>query len=376
MTAKKKLGLIVNPIAGMGGKVGLKGTDGHKILERAIRLGARQISPKRTMDALNRLVRHREELALFTYPGDMGENECRQCGIFPLVMGKIEKGKTSGKDTQKAAKDMLKQGVDLLLFAGGDGTARDVYVAIGNRLPALGIPAGVKIHSAVYGISPAKTGELAALYVRGNSSEVCLLDAEVMDIDEESFRENRVSARLFGYLKIPFAKKMVQCAKAGDCAGEQQALGAIAADVINNMERDCLYIVGTGTTTRAIMEQLGLKNTLLGVDAVLNKELVGSDLNETELLPLLEGGKAKIFVGVIGRQGYIFGRGNQQISPKIIRRVGRENVVVLATMDKIASLGGAPLLVDTGDEKLDQHLSGYMQVISGLGERIMLRIDA
>ena len=376
MKAKKKLGLIVNPIAGMGGKVGLKGSDGREILDKAIRLGAQKESPKRTMDALRRFVHLKENLALFTYPGDMGENESRQCGFSPMVIGKIEEGKTSGQDTRNAAIDMLEKGVDLLLFAGGDGTARDVYNAIGDRLPALGVPAGVKIHSAVYGISPKKAGDLAALFLSGTSHKLRLKDAEVMDIDEQPIRENRFSARLFGYLKVPVAKRMVQCAKAGDCAGEHQVLSAIAADVINHMEKDHRYIIGPGTTTRAIMEQLGLTNTLLGVDVVLNKELVGSDLNEAGLLSIMDGGKAKIIVGVIGRQGYVFGRGNQQISAKVIRRVGRENIMVLATMDKIASLRGAPLLVDTGDEKLDRHLSGYVQVISGLGERVMLRIDA
>jgi predicted polyphosphate/ATP-dependent NAD kinase len=261
------------------------------------------------------------------------------------------------------------------LFAGGDGTARDIYSVIGDKLPVLGIPSGVKIHSAVYATSPGKAGELAALHLGGNSSEVRFTEAEVMDIDEVSFRENRLSARLFGYLKVPYVRRMLQCAKAGGCAGKQDALNAIGADVINNMEADCFYIIGTGTTTRAVMEAINLKNTLLGVDAIYDKELVGSDLNEAELLKMIEGNKAKIVVGVIGSQGYIFGRGNQQISAKVINRVKKENIIVVATMEKIATLRGAPLLVDTGDEQLDKDLSGYKQVITGLGERVMLRIE-
>jgi len=376
MKDKKKLGLIVNPIAGMGGKVGLKGSDGQEIITKAKHLGARPESPKRAVDALSRLVPLKESLEIITYPYDMGENEARECGLNPIVIGKIKKGKTSEEDTKKAAVDMFRFGVDLLLFAGGDGTARDVYSVIGDRLPVLGIPSGVKIHSAVYGSSPRKAGELAALYLKGTSSEFCIKEAEVMDIDEQSFRENMLSARLFGYLKIPYIKRMVQSAKAGGCAGEKQALDAIAADVINNMAEDYLYIIGPGTTTKTVMDHLGLGNTLLGVDAVYNRELMGSDLNESQLLELLRGKKAKIVVSIIGSQGYIFGRGNQQISAEVIEIVGRENIFVLATMEKITTLKGAPLLVDTGDTKVDKILSGYMQVISGLGERIMFKVDS
>jgi len=376
MEVKKKLGLIVNPIAGMGGKVGLKGSDSLEIIAKAKHLGAHPESPKRAVDALSRLVPLKESLEIITYPYDMGENEARECSLNPIVIGKIQKGKTSEEDTKKAAVDMLRQGIDLLLFAGGDGTARDVYSVIGDRLPVLGIPSGVKIHSAVYGASPKKAGELAALFFTGTSSEFYIKEAEVMDIDEQSFRENMLSARLFGYLKIPYIKRMVQSAKAGGCAGEQQALNAIAADVINNMEEDYLYIIGPGTTTKTVMDNLGLGNTLLGVDAVYNRELIGSDLNESQLLELLKGKKAKIVVSIIGSQGYIFGRGNQQISAEVIEIVGRENIFVLATMEKITTLKGAPLLVDTGDTKVDKILSGYMQVISGLGERIMLKVDS
>ena len=169
---------------------------------------------------------------------------------------------------------------------------------------------------------------------------------------------------------------MVQSAKAGGCAGEQQTLNAIAADVINNMAEDYLYVIGPGTTTKTVMDNLGLENTLLGVDAVTNRELVGTDLNESQLLELLKGKKARIVVSIIGSQGYIFGRGNQQISAEVIEIVGRENIFVLATMEKITTLKGSPLLVDTGDTKVDKILSGYMQVISGLGERVMLKVDS
>ena len=376
MKNKKKLGLIVNPIAGIGGKVGLKGSDTQAIIERAKQLGARSASPKRAIDALSRLVSQKERIEFITYPYDMGEDEVRESGLKPTVIGKIDRGKTTKEDTKKAANDMLRLGVDLLLFAGGDGTARDVFKVIGDKLPALGIPSGVKMHSAVYGASPKKAGDLAVLYLTEKSSDVCLKKAEVMDIDEESFRRNMLSSRLFGYLKIPFIKRMVQSAKAGGCAGEQQELNTIAADVINNMEEGCLYIIGPGTTTKTVMDQLGLESTLLGVDVIYNKKLVGSDLNESQILEHMKGKKAKIVVGIIGSQGYIFGRGNQQISAGVIKHIGKQNIIVLATMEKITTLRGAPLLVDTGDTLVDEDLIGYIQVIKGLGERIMIKVES
>jgi predicted polyphosphate/ATP-dependent NAD kinase len=373
---KKKLGLIVNPIAGMGGRVALKGTDGQDILRRASALGAQPEAPARTVHALKRLRLAKEPFALITYPHEMGEREALESGLSPVVMGNIRRGQTSALDTKRAASDLLQQGIDLLLFAGGDGTARDICSVIGDRVPALGIPCGVKIHSAVYGTTPRRAGDLAARYMDQVSPDIRLAEGEVMDIDEESFRENRLSARLYGYMRVPYVRTMIQCAKAGDCAGGKEALDAIAADVIDQMEAETIYIIGTGTTAKAVMARLGIAYTLLGVDAVCNGRLVGSDMNEGQLLQLVEGTPAKIVVGVIGRQGYIFGRGNQQISAEVIRKVGKNNITVLATMDKITSLKGALLLVDTGDERMDESLTGYTRVICGYRERTVLRVTA
>ncbi|MBW2017893.1 MAG: ATP-NAD kinase family protein [Deltaproteobacteria bacterium] len=372
----KKLGLIVNPIAGMGGKVGLKGSDGPEILRKAVELGAKPEAPLRAILALERLLPARDRFELLTYPFDMGEEEARACGFEPEVFGTIQKGETTAEDTRRAALEMERLKVDLLLFAGGDGTARDIYSAVRDRIPALGIPTGVKMHSAVYATSPRTAGELARLFIEERTSEIRLVDGEVMDIDEASFRENRVSARLYGYLKVPFKRTMIQSPKAGGCAGGREALDALATEVIREMEEDCLYIIGTGTTTRAVMEKLGLPGTLLGIDAVYNRRLIGSDLNESRILRLMEGRRTKIVVGIIGRQGYIFGRGNQQISARIIQKVGRENIIVIATMEKLLTLEGRPLLVDTGDEELDRKLSGYIRVITGIGERAMLKVKA
>jgi predicted polyphosphate/ATP-dependent NAD kinase len=140
------------------------------------------------------------------------------------------------------------------------------------------------------------------------------------------------------------------------------------------MEPDCLYIIGSGTTTRAIMERLGLENTLLGIDAIEKGKLIALDLNEDQLLDLIEGRRAKIIVTPIGGQGYIFGRGNQQLSPKLIKKIGAENIMVVATLNKLASLERRPLLVDTGDYEVDAVLRGYIRVITGYREEMVYRV--
>ncbi|NIR86659.1 ATP-NAD kinase family protein [Candidatus Bathyarchaeota archaeon] len=358
----------------MGGRVGLKGSDGQEILKRAIELGAVPTSPSRAVEALSRIAPIKDEIELITYPYDMGEDEARECGFNPLVIGSIAKGRTTSADTENAAREMLKLEVDLILFAGGDGTARDIYEAVGEKVPVLGIPTGVKIHSSVFTINPRSAGDLAVLYLQGKPTAV--REAEVMDIDEQAFREDRVSARLYGYLRVPYEKTLVQSSKVASVAGEEFLREAIARDVIENMQDDYIYIIGPGTTTKPVLEKLGLKKTLLGVDVMHKGKLVASDVNETQLLKLIEGKKAKIVVTVIGGQGFIFGRGNQQISPEVIRRVRRNNLIVVATPNKLASLKGGPLLVDTGDEEVDKMLSGYVKVITGYGKRVMYRVKS
>ena len=370
--AGKRLGLIVNPIAGIGGRVGLKGSDGVDIQRKALELGAVPQSLNRAIQALER-IKPVEGLEVITYPGEMGEDAARACGFKPKVIGSIKPGETTAEDTMNAAREMRQLGMDLLLFAGGDGTARDIYNAIGDSLPALGIPAGVKIHSAVFGTNPQSAGELAASYLQGKVST--LREAEVMDIDEEAVRRGIVSARLYGYLKVPFQRRRLQGLKTPSSPGEEAAMAAIAADVVDNMEPGYLYIIGPGTTTRAITSRLGLDKTLIGVDVVADGKLVAADVNEAQLLELLKGRKAKIIVTPIGGQGYIFGRGNQQISPEVIKRVGRDNIIVISTVAKIHSLGGRPLLVDTGDREVDEMLKGYMKVVTGYNERIVYRVS-
>jgi len=370
---EKRLGLIVNPVAGIGGRVGLKGSDGAEIQKRALELGAVPQSLDRAIQALERIKSIKDDLEVITYPGEMGEDAVTACGFEPTVIGSIKQGETTAEDTRIAAQEMLRLKVNLLLFAGGDGTARDIYSAVGEGIPVLGIPAGVKIHSAVFATNPISAGDLAVLYLRGRVSS--LREAEVMDIDEEAFRQGIVSAKLYGYLKIPFRRRLVQSLKIASRPGEKASLEAIACDVVDRMGDDYLYIIGPGTTTRAITSKLGLNKTLIGVDVVFKRKLLASDVNESQLLNLLERREAKIIVTPIGGQGCIFGRGNQQISPEVIKRVGKDNIIVVSAPEKIDSLGGRPLWVDTGDRAVDRMLSGYMRVVTGYDEQVICKVS-
>lgn len=354
-----KLGLIVNPIAGMGGRVGLKGTDGPEVLQKALSLGAKPESPDKTKKALEVLLPVKDEIEIFTYPGKMGEEEALEFGFETIVLG--EKKENPGpQDTEEAAKKMLEEGVDIILFAGGDGTARNIYNAIGTKVPVIGIPAGVKIHSAVYASHPRAAGNVVLKYLQDEHMETT--DAEVMDIDEEEFRKGIVTARLYGYMKIPLEPELIQVTKSVGIGTESEALFGIAEKIVEDMEDDVFYIMGSGTSIRPIMERLGLPNTLLGIDIVKNKELVASDVTEKEILDIIGDEKAKIIVTIIGGQGYIFGRGNQQISAEVIKKVGKKNIKIAATKNKILSLQGRPLLADTGDDEVNKMLTGYLRV--------------
>jgi predicted polyphosphate/ATP-dependent NAD kinase len=367
---RRRIGLIVNPIAGIGGRVGLKGSDGAGTVSKAYDLGATPPSPERATEALAQLVALEDQIELLTYPGEMGEQEAYDAGLKPRVLGSIDSGKTTALDSKRAAHELQESGAELLLFVGGDGTARDIYEAVGDEVPVLGIPAGVKMHSSVYAINPRKAANLLDEFLRGRAQ---MRHMEVMDIDEDQFRQGRVSARLYGYLLVPFVPRLVQGAKAGS-AGSGESTRAIAEWVVDQMMDECYYILGPGTTVKAIGDELGIDKTLLGVDCVHQRQLIGKDLNEDQIVRFVEDKHSNIVVTIIGGQGYIFGRGNQQISPRVIRYVGRDNVTIVSTPAKLLSLRG-PLLVDTGDYHLDRSLCGYVRIVTGYKEETVWQVD-
>lgn len=365
------LGLIVNPLAGIGGRVGLKGSDGQETVERAFSLGAKLVAPDRARETLQGLTQLPIDISLITYPAEMGASEASECGFSPVVLGTITPGHTSARDTRQAARDLRDYGVELILFVGGDGTARDIFEAVGDTVPVLGVPAGVKIHSSVYAVNPRRAVDLVSEFFNGRA---IVRDMEVMDIDEAEFRRGRVSAQLYGYLRVPYERRLVQAAKAAS-SGSNDSPIPLAQDIVDEMSDEFIYILGPGTTVKAVGDELGIDKTLLGVDVVYRGELIGKDVNEEQLLELIADKDAKIVVTVIGGQGYIFGRGNQQISPRVIRQVGRENLMVVATKSKLLSLDG-PLLADTGDRECDEYLSGYLQVTTGYRQASVWKVEA
>jgi predicted polyphosphate/ATP-dependent NAD kinase len=264
---------------------------------------------------------------------------------------------------------MADRGVDLLLFAGGDGTAVDVFKAIGDRVPVLGIPAGVKMHSAVFAVNPRSAGELVARLVKEGVGSV--RQAEVMDVDEALLRAGSVSARLHGFLSVPDARSQLQSAKARSLSSEVTAQEEIAHHLIDNLLGDRTWLIGPGSTTGVVLARLGLEKTLLGVDVVRGGACVIADADESALNQLLARERAGIIVTPVGGQGFLFGRGNQQLSARVIGKVDPKRIVVIATEAKIARLGGAPLRVDTGDPVLDASLAGYTRIVVGYNREIV-----
>ena len=376
MSAILHIGLIVNPLAGLGGSLALKGSDGEVLRERVSGLTAeqRRRATERVERALAPLVAAGDSVRFTTWAGDMGALALEELNIPATVMGEAPTGMTSPADTRRAAEAMLAAPVDIIVFAGGDGTARDICDVVGSSFPVLGIPAGVKMHSGVFAVSPEAAGELLLQLARGGL--VGLQAQEVRDIDEEAFRHDVVRSRFYGEMLVPGEGRYLQHTKVGGRESHDLVAADIAAWLVESMEAGRTYLVGPGSTTAAIMAQLDLPNTLLGVDVVRDGQVLASDADESKLLELLADapGAATIIVTVIGGQGHIFGRGNQQLSPAVIRAVGVDNIILIAAKSKIAALEGRPLLVDTNDTELDQALCGYRTVVTGYDDQILYRV--
>jgi predicted polyphosphate/ATP-dependent NAD kinase len=365
------IGLLINPLAGIGGAVGLKGSDGEAIRDEALARGASLRAVERTRRAMAVLQPVSDRVTISCWAGAMGEDGVSGLGLNVAVCGRPAAGPSTAADTRSAARALAALSPDILVFAGGDGTARDVLDAVGESVAVLGIPCGVKMHSGVYAVSPEAAGELLVRLAEAGLVNVQL--REVRDIDESAFREGTVKSRFYGELYTPEEGHFLQRTKVGGVESEELVAREIAADMVEGMQPGVLYLLGPGSTTFAILEELHLEGTLLGVDAVLDRALVGVDLGERGLLELLAGhsGDAEIIVTAIGGQGHIFGRGNQQFSPAVIRAVGLERVTVVAGKGKIAGLEGQPLLVDTNDPELDEALCGYRRVITGYRDAIL-----
>lgn len=371
-----RIGLVVNPVAGLGGRVGLKGSDGADVQARALALGAVPRAGARAAAALAELAARRPDSTVWTARGPMGADAVRAAGLTAACVYAPAAAGTTAADTAAAVRALLAEGVGLLLFAGGDGTARDVLDALPgpDAVPVLGVPAGVKMHSAVFAVHPRAAGQTAAAWAAGR---VRLRAAEVMDRDEQALRAGRLTTRLHGWLTTPDEPLRVQQRKTGSTPPAPDAVAGIAAEVAERVGDGGLLVLGPGSTTRAVAAALGAAATPpAGVDVLrlgaCAAEVVVRDARADQLLPLRA---PWIALSPIGGQGFLLGRGNQQITPELLRAAGRERLLVLCTEAKLAALGGRPLLVDTGDSRLDRELGGHMRVITGRHSSAMYRLS-
>ena len=359
-----RIGFLVNPIAGMGGSVGLKGTDGENVQAEAVTRGAVKVSPSRSREAIRGLRAEELGLEFLTCAGEMGKEELDSEGIQSSVVYEPQ-NETTSEDTRRAVTEFMKRKINLILFAGGDGTARDVVDIADRTVPILGIPSGVKMFSGVFAYRPSDVAELLQVFAHTRA----VTEVDVVDIDEDRFRAGVLSTRLHGVALVPAVKECVQSGKTEYSSGDDSdEADEIAEYVTEGMKSGTVYIIGPGSTTEKIVNKLGEEKTLLGVDAVLDGTVVCRDASEQNLLELLGAGvEARIIVTPIGAQGVFFGRGNQQVSPKVIRRVGIDRVIVVATPTKLAS---TPVLrTDTGDGSLDNAFRGTIKVVTGYKRR-------
>ncbi|MBT4161536.1 MAG: ATP-NAD kinase family protein [Gammaproteobacteria bacterium] len=370
MTERRiRIGLLLNPVAGMGGPTGLKGTDG--VIDEAIRRGGESRVDERVELCLNSLVD--TDIEWLTLPAAMGADLLARLGLPHKVTGRVQEGRTTAEDTRRGVVSLEGEGIDLLLFAGGDGTARDIVDSYHDCSAILGVPCGVKMHSGVFATSPqAAAGLINKLSV---GELLSVIQAEVRDIDEASFREGIVKTQFYGELPVPDDLRFMQQTKVGGREVEELVIEEIAAEFIENLDPETLYIMGSGSTIAGVMAAMGLPSTLLGIDVIKNREIVATDVSEQQLLKLLQKDlPARIVVTAISGQGHIFGRGNQQLSPVVIRKVGVNNIDILASKSKLAGLNKRPLLVDTGDMALDESLRGIRSIVTGYEDRVLYRI--
>lgn len=366
-----KLGVIINPYAGLGGSVGLKGSDGAGIRSEALARGAEQRAPARMQRALEIIRALNQQLEVICFAGEMGAAAVKNAGFVARVIGTAQHSPSEPEDTCAAARALMHEQVDLILFAGGDGTARLLADVVGTHQPVLGVPSGVKMHSGVYANSPEAAGEILKQLLMGTL--VNIVERDVKDIDEDAFRQGLVRARFYGTLLVPEDSQYLQQVKNAGTERDELAQLDVAQEMIDQLQPDTLYLVGPGSTTHLFLQELGLEGSLLGVDLLLNKQLIAVDVSAPQILTYLDqfGGTVKMIITAIGGQGHILGRGNQQFTPAILRYIGKDNIHIIAARGKILALNGRPLLVDTNDPALDQAFGGYRPVITGYRETIM-----
>jgi predicted polyphosphate/ATP-dependent NAD kinase len=323
---------------------------------------------------LTQLSELRKELLVLTCSGDMGATAAETAGLNSRIVSGVGCAETTAEDTRTAANAILGHRPLLFLFVGGDGTARDVSEIVGKSIPILGVPSGVKMHSAVFAATARAAGEVARRYLLSDDRKSLLRDGEIMDRETLSTGGENLSPKLFGMVRTPQVTFLVPGAKSSSPVTEQAALAGAIHRASETVADERVSLIGPGSTMQALKRQLGFEGTPLGVDAVTNGRYLAKDVNEQGILELIGNRPARIVVSIVGGQGFLFGRGNQQLSARVIRAVGTDNIVAVSSLEKLTTIFGNCLLVDTGDEDLDNSLAGHLPVIVSSTRTVMMPV--
>ena len=368
-----RLGLLVNPDAGLGGRLGLKGSDGQAELARS--KGAEDRSGPRMRLMLEYFSKLRrsgfEGIEWVSSEGRMGTDWLPEGATIGSVRTThSSSGSTSADDTAAAVGELLKEGIDLLVYAGGDGTTRDIVTALDSAgspgIPVIGVPTGVKMHSGCFAASPKAAAEVLSAWLDG---DLLLASTEVLDLDEERYRQGEWVVQLYAEAMTPASPRWMQGSKQRiEASGEEDTTEGLA-DHIRELviSEDGLVIWGSGGTLRAIAEMNGFQPTTLGIDATLGNEQIGTDLDEAGLLEILSShaGPVTLLLSPMGGQGFLIGRGNLQLSPEVLRAIGIDNILGVVTPAKLLTV--RRLRIETGDANLDAEFAAkrYMKVLQG-----------
>ena len=371
-TQPLKLGLIVNPVSGVGGPAGLGGSDGAEIQAEAQARGAQPASQLRAERLLRALTLRGMSAEIVTARGAMGEDAVWAAGWEPqLVLPIPEPDRpTTAEDTTRIAAQLQALAVDVLVFAGGDGTARDVLAGAGEHAVMLGVPAGVKMHSGVFARSP----EAAAGILADSSGAVVSHPVEIVDIDEEARRNGKLISRIYGRARVLGRRGSTQGGKIGSTMESAEPLGGIASEIRARIDAGAVVLFGPGTTVQRVCEAMGISSTLLGVDAVVGGEVVSRNCSADELARLTENRRVQLVVSPVGGQGFLLGRGNQQIDERVLSRVETDDLLIVCTPAKLAELAGGPMWIDAQDPASIERFAGPRRVIIGRHHEAVVRV--
>ena len=375
-----RIGVLVNPDAGLGGKLGLKGSDGQAEIARS--MGAEDRSGPRMEKMLTYFssIDRTQNIEWVTSDGRMGGDWFPNKFNDEIEFIHSSKGKTSASDTSDVVKLLLESEIEILIYGGGDGTTRDIVSNLQKNnnpeLPIIGVPSGVKMHSGCFATSPKAAAEVLSSWIRG---DLLVSNTEVLDLDEEKYRQGKWIVRLYAEAMTPNSPKWMQGSKELiQTDSEEEIIQGISEHIFESLvQEDRMIIWGSGGTLRTIGKILSFNLTTLGIDISVGNSQTATDVNEQEISQHIQShsGPISLLLSPMGGQGFLIGRGNLQLSPKVITMIGIENIIGIVTPSKLLSV--RKLRIDSGDDELDSEFSElkYMKVIQGYRTTRILPIE-